>query len=63
MNPISNHEIGQATHREYEATYGNRYSGEVQPKDFAGSNNRVKLFLAVSGSTAVAILAAISFVL
>jgi hypothetical protein len=61
MNPLSNHELGQATHREYEAKYGHRYMGEVTRQESPSPASRVKLVLAVSGSAAVAVLAAVSF--
>jgi hypothetical protein len=53
MTPMSNHMIGQATHREYEAKYGNRYRGEEARKETTPKVIRRKLVLALSGVSVI----------
>jgi hypothetical protein len=51
MDPITNHQLGQMTHREYEARYG-----QTQLRDKAGDEKEVNVWprmLAISLSGAV----------
>jgi hypothetical protein len=59
MNPLSNHQLGQAQHREYEAKYGNRYAGYDSHKSGspAGQN---KVALVLSSATVAAVLVALA---
>lgn len=61
MTPFSNHLIGQATHREYEAKYGNRYQGEETRQEAVRPVIRRKLVWALSGLSVVAAIAAVTF--
>ena len=60
MNPIINHQLGQATHREYEAKYGNCYKGNDDSQQKAtGPFSRHKLALALSGGSVTGIIIAL----
>lgn len=56
MNPWSNHQIGQATHREYEAKYGNRYWENESRGETIRSFGQHKLALALSGLSATGVI-------
>jgi hypothetical protein len=56
MNPLSNHQIGQATHREYEAKYGNRFMGDEPQRESVRPLARHKLALALSGLSVTAVI-------
>lgn len=49
MNPISNSQIAQATHQEYEAQYGSYYNGDVPHQEIDGPVMRQRLVLAFGG--------------
>ncbi len=60
MNPIINHQLGQATHREYEAKYGHRYMGDDDSQQKAiGPFHHHKLALALSGGSVTAVIIAL----
>ena len=64
MNPIINHQIGQATHREYEAKYGNRYQGnDDSQQEATGPFSHHKLALALSGGSAAGVIIALNSLL
>jgi len=55
MDPITNHQLGQMTHREYEARYG-----QTQLRDEAGSEKKVNawprtLAISLSGAAVIAL--------
>ncbi len=54
MNPWSNHQIGQAQHREYEAKYGNSYDGEGSQKEGHSPLSQHKMALALSSASLTA---------
>ena len=61
MNPWSNHQIGQATHREYEAKYGHHFLGdETRPETF-GSFSRHKLALTLSGLSVIGLIFTLTY--
>lgn len=51
-HPMSNHQIGQATHREYEAKFGSRSPGGDRPHQTARRVITPKWVLGVSGVSA-----------
>ncbi len=54
MNPLGNHQLGQAQHREYEAKYGNSYTGDGNNK--SGSQvNQNKVVLVLSSASLAAL--------
>ena len=61
MNPISNHQIGQATHHEYEAKYGNRYRGNESQQETVNPFGQHKLVLALSGLSVIGVIVALAF--
>ena len=56
MNPLSHSQIGQATHQEYEAKYGNHYSGDELQPVMEDPISRQKVVLAFGGLTAIALM-------
>ncbi len=58
-HPMSNHQIGQATHREYEAKYGSRFAEGGHQDRPARRISSQKWVLGVSG-VAVSFLLALS---
>lgn len=60
-HPLSNHQIGQATHREYEAKYGNHYRGDKPQQETANPFSRHKLVLALSGLSVTGVIVTLTF--
>lgn len=60
MNPWSNHQIGQAQHREYEARYSN--SDNVERTQNEGDNplSQHKMALALSSASMAALILALA---
>lgn len=59
MNPINNHQLGQDTHREYEAKYSNRYNVDDSQQKTVSPFSRQKLALALSGVSVLAVIIAL----
>jgi len=59
MNPLGNHQLGQAQHREYEAKYGNHYSGDDNDKSGSPVSQN-KVVLAVSSASLAALVLALA---
>ena len=60
MNPLNNHQIGQAQHREYEVKYGNSHNGERTQNEGDNPLSRHKMALALSSASLVAIILALA---
>ena len=60
-HPLSNHQIGQATHREYEAKYGNHYRGDENRQEAVSPFGRHKLLPALSGLSVAGVIIALAF--
>ncbi len=61
MNPLSNHQIGQATHREYEAKYGNHHRANETQQEAVSPLSRDKLVLALSGLSVIGVIVTLTF--
>jgi hypothetical protein len=61
MNPLNNHQIGQATHREYEANYGNHYVGDESAQETVSLFSHHKLVLTVGGLSIIGTIVTLIF--
>ena len=61
MNPLSNHQIGEDTHREYEGKYGNRYGGDKPQQETVSSFGRNTLILTLGGLSVMGVIIALTF--
>lgn len=59
MNPLLNEQLGQSTHREYEAKYGRRFSSEEEDKAQVIFPNWQKLAFAAGSIATLIVLASL----
>lgn len=62
MNPLLNEQLGQATHREYEAKYGRQITLEERDKDHRSFPSWQKLAFAAGSMAALIVLATLFLV-
>ena len=60
MNPLSNHQIGQAQHQEYEASYGSSYNGDRTENEGDPLLSWRKMALALSSASLAALILALA---